>query len=400
MTPMSENRVIAPSKNPEESLSEKDTRLRTIMAEYNFDVSSLPSLEVLREERVRLIEEIRHHKDEQDSLSLDIEGLEGAAELYNTAARVQRLENFVAEGSVYVEKVLPGEIERFLEDDRRRSDEEVAAYAQELDSRRERILQKASAAKERTTKLANRQASKHVDPELDDGIENTIAHVDGNVGQIELLSDKVKKFRTLKSKLLAELAREKKDSAGMEKNLNIQIKNAELSNARDARLSKELNASNASLTANVQLLMNQLNVEHYGIDNVPTNAQLEEGYRNRMLMLEATPVNARESVPEPELPVYESLNNGDGVESGPRSRGSQPLPTPLRRMESQGSRRSGPMQQVPRMPSERVNPTPKEMRNGSRHGSMSLPRISEKPVESVHSHSNTEENVPKAGVVY
>ncbi|CCW71450.1 unnamed protein product [Phytomonas sp. Hart1] len=391
-TPMSENRSFGVNGAHEQPL-EREARLRAIMEEFDLDMSSLLPLNVLQRERVKLIEEVQHHKDEQDSLSLDIEGLEGVVELHNTAARLHRLENFVNASSEYVEMDLPDEIQRFLEDDRRRSDEEVAAYSQELDSRRERILEKAAAAKENTAKLASKHVQ-HTDPNIDDGNEDAIQHVDGNMGMIPMLSDKLKKFRTLKSKFLAELAREKKDSAMTEKTINIQIKNTELSNARDLRLFRELNSSNASLIANIQMLMNQLNVEHYGMDNIPTATQLVEECNNRMIMLGKTPVNSEDDLPAHELPartsVQQSARNGGSSVHNTSSLDRQSVPAPLVRAKSQGSRYSEGFEKVVPTPHEKIN---------SQRGSMNMSRLSEKPLESVRSRASAEES-RKASLVY
>lgn len=323
--------VYEARRHLENRRAEQAQRTRQIMAEHDFAGETLPSLQELREERVRLTEQTRHHKDEQDSLTLDIEGQEGATQVYQVAARVQRYEHFAARSHTYVQEQLPLEIEQVIEEDQRHSEEEVAAYIQELQTRRENTLKKVSAVQQRSTKKGKATETSDDLHQDDEETRRVIEHAEANVNESQTLSEKVKKFRALKTKLSTEIVREKRDSKNTEQQLNARIKNAELSNARDARQCKELNSGNAALTSNAQLLMSQLNIEHYGMDNAPTKAQLIEDRKAREATPELTPANE-----ESERRSRRSKANADSVSVS--SRQSRPPLVASKPTASQKSR--------------------------------------------------------------
>lgn len=256
--------------------------LRATIQDPEFNPENLPSLQELREERVRLTEQIRHHKDEQDSLALDIESQEGTAEVYQIAARVQRFEHFAAHAYSYVNETLPAEIEQIIEADAKHSEEEVASYVQDLQKRRERVVNSIAAAQH----PAKRKNTDEAVP-LDDDTKKSLAHAQENESEATTLSEKLKKYRAIKTKLQSDIMKEKCDGKKTLDGIEARIKSAQLANARDARLCKELNSGNAALTTNAQMLMSQLNDEHYGIDNAPTAQQLIEERNAR----EATPAD-------------------------------------------------------------------------------------------------------------
>lgn len=301
----------------------------------------MPSLEELRSERVRLSEQVRHHKDEQDSLALDIEGQEGAAELYQTAARVQRLEHFANRAEQYTEQTLPEEIEKTVEEDRHQSNAELCAYIQELQNKRSTALKKVVASQENQGKKnqrkpAGKKGAAEAPIEDDEEDKKAIAHTKENKDESQALAEKIRKFRSMKTKLQSDIVKEKADSKKSEESMRTRIRAAELANARDARQCKEKNDRNAAVTTNSQLLMDQLNVEHYGFDNAPTTKQLLQDRKDR----EATP---------PPTPVERAYGrNGSGASVGSRQshtnsvnsrqRAGKPPMVALKRTASQTNR--------------------------------------------------------------
>lgn len=261
-----------------------NARVRSIMQDNvsDHDIDAMPSLEKLTEERVRLSEQVRHHKDEQDSLALDIEGLDGSSEVYQLGARVQRIEHFVAHAETYTKQSLPGDIQNLVEEDRRASVKEVGAYIQELQNKRSNTLKRVAAAQENSMKRSNKAdaTARDEDDKLDPIDAKAAEHAVQNRDESVVLAEKIKKFRSMRTKLQSDIVKEKHDTKKMEETMQISIRNAELVNSRDARLCKDINDRNAAFTTHAQLLMGQLNVEHYGMSGAPTAKQMIE-YRKQ-----------------------------------------------------------------------------------------------------------------------
>jgi hypothetical protein len=351
---------------------------------------AMPSLEELRDERVRLSEQVRHHKDEQDSLALDIEGQEGAAEVYQMAARVQRLEHFANRAEEYADKTLPEEIEKTVEEDRHQSNAELCAYIQELQNKRSTALKKVVASQENQCKKSQRQqankknsaaAAEEEDPEEKKAVE----HTKENKDESEVLAEKIRKFRSMKTKLLSDIVKEKADSRKMEDSMRTRIRAAELANARDARQCKEKNDHNAAVTTNSQLLMDQLNVEHYGFDNAPTTKQLLQDRKDR----EATP---------PPTPINERAYGRHGSEASngskkshtnsvcSRQRAAKPPMVALKRTESQTNRDNAIREEV--SASRRRDSDAASYQSSRRQSLSKPPLVASKPTASQQNRSN------------
>ncbi|KPI89842.1 hypothetical protein ABL78_1011 [Leptomonas seymouri] len=252
---------------------------------------AMPSLEELRDERVRLSEQVRHHKDEQDSLALDIEGQEGAAEVYHTGARVHRLEHFAERALEYTEKTLPEEIEKTVEEDRHQSNTELCAYIQELQNKRSLTLKRIVATNEKQNKKNKHSLTSTNDAIEDPAEKKAVEHTKENKSESVVLQDKIRKFRSMKTKLQSDISKESADSKKMEESMKARIRAAQVANTRDTRMCKEMNDRNAAFTNNSQLLMDQLNVQHYGLDNAPTTKQLLQDRKEREATPPPTPVN-------------------------------------------------------------------------------------------------------------
>lgn len=307
-------------------------------AEYN--VNSMPSLQELRSERMRLSEQVRHHKDEQDSLALDIEGQEGAAELYQVAARVQRLEHFANRAETYVDETLPQEIEKTVEDDRHQSNMELCAYIQELQSKRSNTLKKVVASQETMNKKNQRAngAAGAAKAEEEDPLERqAIEHTMENKDESVVLQQKIRKFRSMKTKLQSDIVKEKTDAKKMEETMRTRIRNGELANARDGRQCKELNTRNAAVTTNAQLLMDQLNVQHYGFDNAPSTKQLLQDRKDRIATPEPTPMEQQSYARHGSGASYGSRQSHTNSISSRQAAGKPPL-VALKPTESQRAR--------------------------------------------------------------
>ncbi|CBZ30051.1 conserved hypothetical protein [Leishmania mexicana MHOM/GT/2001/U1103] len=282
---------VAAKERLEAARAAHKQRLHEIKDDKSLKIKSMPSLEELRDERVRLSEQVLHHKDEQDSLALDIEGLQGAAEVYQLAARVQRLEHFAQRASTYVEETLPKEIERTLEEDRQQSNQELCAYIQELQTKRANTLKRVVASQESMVKRNRHQSDAAVSEEEDPMEAKAAAHTQENKDECVVLHQKIRRFCSMRTKLQSDILKEKGASKKMEERMCASIRTAELTNTRDARICGELNNRNAAATTNSQLLMDQLNVVHYGIGNAPSTKQLLEDRKEREALLEPVETN-------------------------------------------------------------------------------------------------------------
>ncbi|GET91999.1 hypothetical protein, conserved [Leishmania tarentolae] len=289
---------VAAKERLEEARAAHAQRLREINDDKSLNIQSMPPLEELRSERMRLSEQVLHHKDEQDSLALDIEGLQGAAEVYQLAARVQRLEHFAERAHVYVEETLPKDIERTLEEDRHQSNVELCAYIEELQNRRSNTLKKVVASQEGMMKSRRQKsdtAKTAAQEQHDDPMDaKAAAHTKENKDECAVLQEKIRKFSSMRTKLQADILKEKNASKRMEERMQAHIRTAELANARDARMCGELNNGNAAATTNAQLLIDQLNVAHYGFGNAPSTKQLLEDRKERDASLEESEADQQE----------------------------------------------------------------------------------------------------------
>ncbi|KPA81061.1 putative mitochondrial hypothetical protein [Leptomonas pyrrhocoris] len=347
---------------------------------------AMPSLEELRDERVRLTEQVRHHKDEQDSLALDIEGQEGAAEVYQTAARVQRLEHFATRAEEFAEKTLPAEIEKTVDEDRHQSNAELCAYIQELQNKRSAVLKKVVASQENQKKKSQRsQTSQKNAAEESPEEKKAIDHTNENKDEAVVLQNKIRKFRSMKTKLQSDIVKERADSKKMEERMSTRMRAAELANARDARQCKEMNDRNAAVTTNSQLLMDQLNVEHYGMDNAPTTKQLLQDRQEREATPPPTPANER---------PYGRHGSGASVGSkqshtnsvNSRQHAGKPPMVALKRTESQTNRDNAIREEV--SASRRRDSDAASYQSSRRQSLSKPPLVASKPTASQQSRDN------------
>lgn len=190
------------NEEQEEHQEDNNRREDVSLVDDDFLSNEMPSLEKLRAERVSLTEQIRHHKDEQDSLALDIECQEGAAEIYHLAARLQLFEHFCNRAAQHVDGKMKEDINKAVEADRRHSEEEIAAFARSLQQRRDQVIKRISAVRAMPVKGRNEAIVKHITPiPLDDKTHEALSTAVENEHKSELLSNKVKRFRALQTKL-------------------------------------------------------------------------------------------------------------------------------------------------------------------------------------------------------
>ncbi|KEG14127.1 putative OSM3-like kinesin [Trypanosoma grayi] len=333
-------------------------RLDSVMGETG--ETELPQLEELKEERVRLMRDIQHHKDEGDAKLVQIEAHEGASAMYRVAARVQRFEDFANHAAEYVEKELPEEINRVAEADKRHSEDEVAAYIADLQSERAEELRKINVLKERTAKrakeirngprveheevTANSRAMKPKEDEIDRETKETMNYTDEAKSTKGELVAKIKKLRQEKSKLQVSLLDAKHKSEKEIHELEASIRRAEIANTRDVRLCQQLNTGNAALTTNAQILLGQLNVEHYGVEGGPTEKMLINMRQEEAKTVVAAAENGNKTNGCNGGGTYQrnDTENSNGAASGVSSRRasipSKPPLVALKRTESQRNR--------------------------------------------------------------
>lgn len=243
--------------------------------------ADMPSMEELREERLRLLKEIRHHKDEQDSIALDIENQPGAADVYRTAARVHIAETFGQRATEYVEDLLPDEITRVITADEINTEKSLAVFIKELQRKRDHVLKKISAIQDRFDKRSDPAQwyveaveSKYEAKDAND--KKVVSHTLENEEEIEKLEKEVADLRIKKSAASAELIKAQRVANKDETVLNNRIKSVKLQNTVHARQCREMNVAHSHRVSGLQVSMNLINTEHYGPGGAPTSQELSQ----------------------------------------------------------------------------------------------------------------------------
>lgn len=243
-------------------------------------IGEIPSIEALRDERLELLRLIRHHKDEQDSIALDIENQAGAAEVYRAASRVHFLETFANRCAEYVEETLPMKIKCMEVADEINSEKKIARFIKELQSKREHILTKISDIQSRLDRRSDPQrwymdaVKAKYETNKDDFHQQMIDHTLDNYDERDRLIAENKKLREEKSSQAARLLRTNHDTKMKANHYENAIKKAKLANLLKTRQCREVNVQNASNVSNLQVLMNELNTEYYGIGKAPRKKDL------------------------------------------------------------------------------------------------------------------------------
>lgn len=241
----------------------------------------MPSLEELRQERLDLLQQIRRHKDAQDSLALDIENEPGSADVYRTAARVHHCEQFAHRAADYGEELLPDEIACVVTADEINSEKKIAMYIKELQKKRDAILKKVSEIQDSLDKksdpaqwykdaVANKYEAN--DEYESRAVEQTLL----NENDAETLVALNSFLRNDVSNASAKLSKINRDAEANELFLTNSIQKTKLANTTRARQCRELNVANGTATNGLQALMSQMNAEHYGHGGAPTTRQLPQ----------------------------------------------------------------------------------------------------------------------------
>lgn len=243
-------------------------------------LGDIPSIEELRDERIELLRRIRHHKDEQDSIALDIENQPGASEVYRSASRVLFLETFVSRCSEYVADTLPMKIKCMEVADEINSEKKIAKFIKELQAKREHTLSKISEIQDRLERRSDPQrwymdaVKAKYETNKDEFDQQMIDHTLENYDERDRLISENKKLREQKSSQEAKLLRTNYDTKIKENHYENAIKKAKLVNLVNARLCRDINVANASNVNNLQVVMNELNTEYYGIGKAPRKKDL------------------------------------------------------------------------------------------------------------------------------
>lgn len=248
------------------------------------DENAMPSMEELRAERLELLKQIRHHKDGQDSVALDIENQPGTADVYRRACRVLFVEHFAHRAAEYVEDMLPDEISRVVAADEINTEKRMAIFIKELQRKREHILKKISAIQDRFDKRSDPAQwyldaveSKYAAQTEDD--KKVVKHTLQNEEEIERLEAEVSKLKEERCAATAQLLMLNRDAERRQLHLRNSVKKTELENTVHARQCREMNVANSQKVGGLQVTMNLINTEHYGAGQAPSSKDLKEQLR-------------------------------------------------------------------------------------------------------------------------
>lgn len=220
---------------------------------------------------------------------------------YALAARIGRLEAFCDAAEKWIETELAPTIEADIRKESAAAECEIAACVEELQIRRDDALEKLSIMRERIRVRASdlrrgfhREAVRR-EPNTFDGNPPPMLTVERSVSpraeafeevgeetyelsshnaqlgdELSQLQDRLRRLQKLRSKYHSELLHYKQDSKKSITALENSVRQVERGIARDHRLVQQLHASNGALTSTLQMVMSQLNVEHYGTQVGPT----------------------------------------------------------------------------------------------------------------------------------
>lgn len=251
---------------------------------------SMPTLQALTEEKANLMQAIQETRDESNAVVEQLRNDSGALSLFSLGARVGRIEDFVTRAAYYVQNELPQEVKQKIENEYQQQDIEKSKIVAELQAKRDEELRTISVLQQRTSKRAaemrngprnergelgaKSRVAKLKQDRIDPKTEETKEYIGKAKCKKAELSKLLKELRLENSKLQAELLDEKHKNEKSVTKLNAGIRHAEIANTRDMRLCEQLNTGNAALTTNVQILLGQLNIEHYGISGAPEEREL------------------------------------------------------------------------------------------------------------------------------
>ena len=223
------------------------------------------------------------------------------------AARVNRLEQFCKRAEDWIEGPLTKDVDDAIAHEERESEQQVAQVIQQILAKRDEQLSSIHELKQRVAlrAAAIRRGHQKEPVRKMDGFEyvstEQVEALERNVSprpqegdrldeethdllafnvevhdRLETLQSKVRRLTALRSKLQMDCLRQRHETRRDETLLTNAIRQTDLQIARDNRFSDQLNATNASLVSTLQLLMGQLNVEHYGVLGGPASIELAQ----------------------------------------------------------------------------------------------------------------------------
>jgi hypothetical protein len=251
------------------------------------------------------------------------------------AARVNRLEKFCARAEEWIAGPLTRDVEAAIASEEKEAESQIASVALEILQKRKEQLASINELKSRVAARAAAIRRGHqkepvrkidgfefVSTEQVEALERNVSPrpLDGDrrdeethdlimfndevCERLNTLHGKLRHLTALRGKLQTECLRQRHETARDETLLKNSIRQTELQIARDIRFGNQLNATNASLVSTLQLLMGQLNVEHYGMLGGPASMELaklqeQEAIRNRQSyrITEGPPVLAVKAKP-------------------------------------------------------------------------------------------------------
>jgi hypothetical protein len=295
-------------------IAERESRRQFLEAE----LSKYPSeaeLAIQREEASRVEVETAAALETSSEKLKSLRKVE--SRVFQIAARLNRLEKFCDRADHWIENVLTRDVESAIASEEKEAEAQISSVALDILQKRKeqlaaitelktRIACRAASIRRGHQKepsrriegfeyVATEQATAHersvsprpVEGDLrDEETHDLIMFNDDAHERLSVLQNKLRTLQSLRGKLQTDCLRQRHEHAREETILQNSIRQTELQIARDTRLGHQLNATNASLVSTLQMLMGQLNTEHYGILGGPATMELasvleQEASRNR-----------------------------------------------------------------------------------------------------------------------
>jgi len=286
----------------QQQIDEKQSR----HVQLQHELAKYPSVDELNKKNEQLAKQLEEQKQKLSTAQTNLSQLKSLEERVMTVAgRVQRLEAFCARSESWIRDTLAKDVEASITAEEQESEARILAVVKKLQARRDEQLQHIYNLKEKVREKATlMKRGGHKDPVHEvDGFElvetlqsqhneravtsRAEGHADYETmeldsfnkevqGELETLQEKLKKLVKHRSMVQVEATTLRQKNKREEQMLLASIRQLDLQIARDQRLVGQLNTSNASLTSTLQMVMSQLNLEHYGAQGGPMNIEVAQ----------------------------------------------------------------------------------------------------------------------------
>lgn len=266
-------------------------------AELQEALSEFPSREALEVSKRDVTQRLEDTRKELQATVDALEPLQAPEQqAFQLCARLHRLESYCDKAELWVDKELRPNVEADIAKETEAAEVEVAALVEDLQGRRDEAVEKLAALRDRIrTRAADMRRGYHREPpkrealidqggesarqptversvspraqayeEVDDETYEISTYNDRLSDELEQLQERQRRLTKLRSKYHSELLHLKQDNRKEQTALDNSVRQVERNIARDQRIVQQLHSTNSALVSTLQMLMGQLNVEHYG----------------------------------------------------------------------------------------------------------------------------------------